>query len=51
MIDWPIEDDDPNWQADWERGIEIGMLIIFGLAVLMISAMGIAKLLAEPLTE
>jgi hypothetical protein len=47
MIDWPIEDDDP----DWERGIEIGMLIIFGLAVLMISAMGIPKLLAEPLTE
>ena len=51
MIYWPIHDDDPNWQADWELGVEIGMLIIFGLALLMISAMGIAKLLAGPLTE
>ena len=46
---WPIrDDDDPNWQADWERGTEIGVLIIFA-ALLIIGAMDVAKLLAEPL--
>jgi hypothetical protein len=26
---------DPNWEADWHRGIAIGLLVIVGLAVVM----------------
>jgi hypothetical protein len=39
MMDWQSGDDDrnadPGWQADWQRGHEIGWLIVVGLAFLM----------------
>jgi hypothetical protein len=37
MMDWQSRDDDrnadPDWQADWHRGHEIGSLIVVGLAL------------------
>ena len=37
MMDWKGQDDsgnaDPDWQADWHRGHEIGSLIVVGLAL------------------
>jgi hypothetical protein len=37
MMDWSRDDrnDDPAWQADWQRGHEIGALILVGLALVM----------------
>jgi hypothetical protein len=39
MMDWQSRDDDrnadPDWQADWHHGHEIGLLIVLGLAVTM----------------
>ena len=37
MMDWSQDDrnTDPNWEADWHRGIAIGLLVIVGLAVVM----------------
>jgi hypothetical protein len=39
MMDWQSRDDDrnadPGWQADWQRGHEIGWLIVVELAFLM----------------
>ena len=39
MMDLQSRDDDrnadPNWQADWQRGHEIGLLIVVGLALVM----------------
>ena len=39
MMDWQSRDDDrnadPDWQADWQRGHEIGLLIVVGLALVM----------------
>jgi hypothetical protein len=38
-MDWQSRDDDrnadPGWQADWQRGHEIGWLIVVELAFLM----------------
>jgi hypothetical protein len=39
MIDWWSQDDrnaDPNWEADWHCGREIGLLIVVGLALVMV---------------
>jgi hypothetical protein len=37
MMDWQSRDDDrnadPDWQADWHRGHEIGSLIVVGIAL------------------
>ena len=37
MMDWQSRDDDrnadPDWQADWQCGHEIGLLIVGGLAL------------------
>ncbi|MFZ0019301.1 MAG: hypothetical protein WAL10_18390 [Acetobacteraceae bacterium] len=35
MMDWSQDDRnaDPDWQADWRRGHEIGSLIVVGLAL------------------
>jgi hypothetical protein len=32
MMDWNQEDRnaEPNWEADWHRGIAIGLLVIVG---------------------
>ena len=42
MMDWQRRDDgrnaDLDWHADWQRGHEIGLLIIGGLALVMIIA-------------
>jgi hypothetical protein len=39
MMDWQSRDDDrnsdPDWQADWQRGCEIGLLIVVGLALVV----------------
>ncbi len=38
MMDWQSRGDrnaDPDWQADWQRGHEIGALIVVGLALVM----------------
>jgi hypothetical protein len=39
MMDWQSREDDrnadPDWQADWQRGHEIGLLIVGGLALVM----------------
>ena len=39
MMDWQSRDDDrnadPDWQADWQRGHEIGLLVVVGLALVM----------------
>ena len=39
MMDWQSRNDhrnaDPDWQADWQRGHEIGLLIVVGLALAM----------------
>jgi hypothetical protein len=39
MMDWQSRDDDRNadldWQGDWQRGHEIGLLIVGGLALVM----------------
>jgi hypothetical protein len=37
MMDWNQEDRnaEPNLEADWHRGIAIGLLVIVGLAVVM----------------
>jgi len=38
MMDWQSWDDrndDPDWQADWQRGHEIGALIVVGLALVI----------------
>jgi hypothetical protein len=37
MIDWQSWDDiaDPDWQADWQRGHEIGSPIVVGLLALV----------------
>jgi hypothetical protein len=41
MIDWQSWDDDrnadPDWQADWQRGHEVGSLIIVGLLALVMA--------------
>ena len=38
-MDWQSRDDgrsaDPDWQANWQRGHEIGLLIVVGLALVM----------------
>ena len=40
MMDWQSRDDDrnadPDWQADWHCGREIGLLIAVGLALVMV---------------
>jgi hypothetical protein len=37
MMDWQSLDDarnaDPDWQADWHRGHEIGSLIVVGSVI------------------
>jgi hypothetical protein len=38
MMDWQSRDDrnaDLEWQVDWQRGHEIGALIVVGLALVM----------------
>jgi hypothetical protein len=39
MMDWQSRDDDrnadPDWQGDWQRGHEIGLLIVGGLALVV----------------
>ena len=39
MLDWQSLSDhrntDPNWEADWHRGIAIGLLVVVGLAVVV----------------
>jgi hypothetical protein len=41
MMDWQSWDDDrnadPDWQADWQRGHEVGSLIIVGLLALVMA--------------
>jgi hypothetical protein len=41
MMDWQSWDDDrnadPDWQADWQRGHEVGSLIIVGLLTLVMA--------------
>ena len=32
---WDDRNDDPDWQADWQRGHEIGALIVVGLALVI----------------
>jgi len=35
MMDWQSRDDDRNADPDWQRGHEIGLLIVVGLALVM----------------
>jgi hypothetical protein len=45
MMDWQSWDHDrngdPDWQADWQRGHEIGALIICGVALVMLILNGL----------
>jgi len=49
MLDWQsLGDDrntDPNWEADWHRGIAIGLLVVVGLAT--VAAIGSLQFLAS----
>jgi hypothetical protein len=40
MMDWQSRDNDrhadPDWQADWQRGHEIGSLIVVRLALVTV---------------
>ena len=48
MMDWQSRDGDrnadPDWQADWRRGHEIGLLIIGGLAWLIARGLKMRRL-------
>ena len=48
MMDWQSRDHDrnadPDWQADWRRGHEIGLLIIGGLALVIARGLKMRRL-------